>query len=86
MGFAKATPTLDIICAADEALGSGLGRRLKRGRAQACEGWRRRASAGRDVAAHRLATAGPIVAETAAKRLAIVLFTDLGDNHEVTSS
>ena len=86
MGFAGATPTLDIICAADEALGSGLGRRLKRDRAQACGGWRRRASAGRDVAAHQLATAGPIVAETAAKRLAIVLFTDLGDNHEVTSS
>ena len=86
MLFAGSAPALHIVCVADEASGSALGRRLKRGRAQACEGWRRRASAGRDVAAHRLATAGPIVAETAAKRLAIVLFTDLGDNHEVTSS
>ena len=82
MLFVGSAPALHIVCAADEAWGSALGRRLKRGRAQACEGWRQSARAGHGVAAHQLAPAGPIVALTAAKRFAIVLFTDLGDNRE----
>ena len=86
MGFAGAATPLDIVCAADEASRSGTGRRLTREGAQACVGWRQSARAGHGVAAHQLAPAGPIVAQTAAKRLAIVLFTDLGDNREGTSS
>ena len=69
MGFAGAIPTLDIICAADEASRSGAGRRLTQEGAQACVGWRRRASAGCGVAAHQLAPAGPMVAQTAANAL-----------------
>ena len=48
MGFARSAGTLDIICAAGEASGSGVWRRLTRGRAQACVAWRRRAGAGRE--------------------------------------
>ena len=69
MGFAGATPTLDIICAADEASRSGAGRRLTREGAQACVGWRRRAMRGVVWAAHQLATAGPICGQTAASGL-----------------
>ena len=48
MGFARSAVALDIICAAGEASGSGVWRRLTRGRAQACVAWRRRAGAGRE--------------------------------------
>ena len=48
MGFARSAGALDIICAAGEASGSGVWRRLTRGRAQACVAWRRRAGAGRE--------------------------------------
>ena len=48
MGFARSAGALDIICAAREASGSGVWRRLTRGRAQACVAWRRRAGAGRE--------------------------------------
>ena len=48
MGFAHSAGALDIICAAGEAPGSGVWRRLTRGRAQACVAWRRRAGAGRE--------------------------------------
>ena len=48
MGFARSAGALDIICAAVEASGSGVWRRLTRGRAQACVAWRRRAGAGRE--------------------------------------
>ena len=48
MGFARSAGALDIICAAGEASGSGVWRRLTRGRAQACVTWRRRAGAGRE--------------------------------------
>ena len=48
MGFARSAWALDIICAAREASGSGVWRRLTRGRAQACVAWRRRAGAGRE--------------------------------------
>ena len=48
MGFAHSAGALDIICAAGEASGSGVWRRLTRGRAQACVAWRRRAGAGRE--------------------------------------
>ena len=47
-GFARSAGALDIICAAGEASGSGVLRRLTRGRAQACVAWRRRAGAGRE--------------------------------------
>ena len=48
MGFARSAGAQDIICAAGEASGSGVWRRLTRGRAQACVAWRRRAGAGRE--------------------------------------
>ena len=48
MGFAGSAMALIIVCAAGEASGSGVWRRLTRGRAQACVAWRRRAGAGRE--------------------------------------
>ena len=39
MGFARSAVALDIICAAGEASGSGVWRRLTRGRTQACVAW-----------------------------------------------
>ena len=46
MGFAGSAGALDIICEAGEASGSGVWRRLTRGRALACVGRCRRANVG----------------------------------------
>ena len=46
MGFAGSAMALIIVCAAGEALGSGVRRRLARGRALACVGRCRRANVG----------------------------------------
>ena len=83
MGFAGATPTLEMHLRSRRGVGvrywaqaNARGSSGVRGMAQTrkCRVWCGRAPA------------GPIVAQTAAKRLAIVLFTDLGDNREGTSS